>query len=296
MGEVIKPKFPGFHLTESGDYEYKEYQTEHIVSGDTDSVYVNIDHLSERKTKEDIASMADGISAYANSLYPDFMQSVFNCPDIESEVMKTEREIVSDKSYFLTKKRYFMHVVNDEGEWVDDYKVTGLEIIKSDTPLALKEILRELILMILDDWTREEVLERIEEVKKEYRTKSLREIGRPMNVKVLTEYQDKFNQTGSMKGFPYHVRASMFHNMNAGPRDLKVRSGDKVILIYLDNKDTKYTAFPIDSNHDPEYIKEMKIDWKRQWETVEKKIENYLKPVQWDKKGARRLSKKELFG
>ena len=68
---------------------------------------------------------------------------------------------------YITKKRYAALVVDNEGFRTDidgkvgKVKAMGLDLRRSDTPVFMQEFLSELLLMVLTDKPRTDVLERI---------------------------------------------------------------------------------------------------------------------------------------
>ena len=149
---------------DNDEYEFNKIYLNNAIAGDTDSVMMSLNGIvTEEDDINDIVELADTIAKKTNDSFPEFIQKAFNCPSSRKDVVTTDREIISDKSFFLTKKRYVMHVVNDEGKEVDKLKIMGVEIKKSDTPVAVKEMLMEMVNMILDDADINQMKERIKE-------------------------------------------------------------------------------------------------------------------------------------
>ena len=87
-----------------------------------------------------------------------------------------------------------------------------------------------------------------------------------------------------MKGFPYHVRASMYYNSLCGLSDTRIMSGEKIRIVYLNHSTFKYIAVPVDADVLPSFIDDLDVNWNQQWETVMKKINIFLTPIGYDKK------------
>lgn len=245
---------------------------------------------------DDVCMLADGIAGLTNEAFPDFVKFAFNTPEERKHKIQTDREIVSDKSLFLTKKRYIMHVVNDEGKPADKLKNMGTEMKKSDTPPAVKDMLAELVDIILDGKTIEDAKIRIKEMKREYQDRELREIARPMSVKGLKKYEQMIEETGSDKGTPYNVRAAMFYNSQCENRHKKIVPGDKIGILYIKNPKSKYIAFPIDINQFPEFMDDIMVDYDMMWDKAYKKIVSYMSSMGWDVESQKKEQRKSLFG
>jgi len=265
-----------------------QYDATHVIAGDTDSSYVSLDSIFKPDASvDDVVSYANNLGIKVNQSFPRFMQRVFNVGENRmsfngEQVIVTDREVVADKALFKAKKNYMMHLVDKDGKRIDKNKITGLEIIKADTPGCVQDFLLKAVLSIVDGADYETIRDMIAEFKSEYHEKTFQEIGRPMSVKVLKKCEDEYKTSGTMKGFSYHVRAAMFYNSLCGPNDIRIRSGDKIAICYIDHPDSKYIAVPIDADVLPDFVADMSVDWKTQWKTVEKKIGNYLKSLGWD--------------
>jgi DNA polymerase elongation subunit (family B) len=278
-------------------YVWDQLPLKHAIAGDTDSIMLTLNSVvGEDDSLDDIVAVADEIGNLTNEAFPDFCVRAFNTPESRKGTVKTDREVVFDKALFLTKKRYIMHVVDSEGKRVDKMKIMGVELKKSDTSKAIKQILRKLVDMILDGYDMDYVLDEVQKMRRSFEEFSAIEIAKPINVKTLKRCQDAYAMTGSMKGFPYQVRATMFWNENCGKLDKQIMPGEKVGLVYIKHPKSKYIAFPIDMTVFPDWFDEFKIDYATEWLKAKKKIENYLASLEWDAKGRRDAIKRDLFG
>ena len=278
--------------------EYKPYHVNHMIAGDTDSGYFTIPDkiVEECDGLDDIVNLADTVGDIANESFPDFCKKAFNCPESRLHTVKTAREVVSDKSFFLTKKRYIMHVVDDEGKRVDKLKIMGVEIKKSDTSIAIKELLMRLVNLILDGYEREHVVKEIKKMKRDFTKFNLKELASPLGCKTLKKLQDQYAATGNLKGGHYSARAAIFYNSLCGPTDKRVNPGEKIGLVYIRHPKSKYIGFPFDINTLPSWVDELQIDYDREWEAAQKKLTNYISALEWDTKSMKTAKKKELFG
>lgn len=265
---------------------------------DTDSSMVKLPDSLQGVNEEDLILIADTVADAVNDSFPQYMQDIFNIPDSRKDVIQTGREIVFDKAFFLTKKRYIIHVIDDEGKKCDKLKIQGVEIKKSDTSTAVKTLLMELVNDILDDKSMECVLDRIRVMKEEFRDRfTPQEIATPISCRTLKKCQDSFKITGSMKGFPYQVRAAMFYNSLCGPKDQLVYSGDKIRLLYITGASSKYIGFPADLEEMPEWwLDDFKIDYNTEWDKAHKKLTNYLTAMGWDNGSRKRAAAEDIFG
>lgn len=289
--------FWGFVKSKEGKFEFKKYHANHAKLGDSDSVYCSLpESLTEGMEIEDIVNVADGAVEHANSSYAEFLKHAFNCPESRTHHIESNREIVADAVFVASKKRYAAHVIDDEGSRVDKLKIMGLEIKRSDTSEAVKDMLYELVKMILDGKTQDEILTRTKEMKKDFMEMDLKKIGKPTGCKGLIKYTEQIEKTGSMKGVPYQVRSVLFYNSLCGPEDKKVDPGEKVTILYIKDHRSKYIAFPSDINTLPSFMDDLIIDYDTQWQKAQKKLVAYLSAVGYDLDSRREAKRQELFG
>lgn len=288
-----------FTFDEDGNYVYKTYETNHIIGGDTDSVFITLANTFPdiEPDSERMIQYADEIGEMVNQSFADFMTNIFNVPEDRSSIMTTEREVYGDIGYFGSKKRYMVHLVDEEGKKVDKYKIKGLEIIKSDTNDNLRNFLKRLVMMFLNDIPRNEILHEVETFKDWWYKGGLLDIGTPKSVKVLADYERKYEQERSFKGFPQHVKAAIYYNQIRDSKAPKIRSGDKITLSYIkDNKHSNVIAVPSDLDEVPDCLNGITLDYDAQWNKVaKKKIENYLIPVGLDFDSYRKAHVRNLF-
>lgn len=275
---------------------YGKYQPKHIIAGDTDSAYIDLSSKFDRDAdKDEVIAFADEIGQVTNAAFPRFMKEIFNVDEDRSAVIQTDREAVADKAYFLGKKMYVMHLVDMEGIPVDKLKIMGVAIKKSDTPKVIQGMLTELVNLLMDQKSYDEVKKFIDTFNKAYHNMTFLEIGNPKSVKSLKKYEIKYEETGSTKGFPQHVRASMYYNSMCGSSDTKIMSGDKIRVVYLNHPKFPYIAVPVDAEVLPSFIDDLYVDWDKQWATVQKKIDIFLTPIGYDRKSRQNSLTKSLL-
>lgn len=280
-----------------GGFRYEEYQTIHAIAGDTDSSYLTLDKVFyPNQGVDSVVNYANNIGTRVNDTFPEFMAEVFNVNDDRmktegANVIQTDRETVSDKSLFKATKMYMMHIVDKEGERVDEEKITGLDIRKTDTAKVIQNFLTQLCRALMDDQPFEEVQQMIDVFEQEFKSMSFQQVGRPMTAKALKPYQDAYHSTGDLKSVPYHIKASIYYNSLCGANDLKIRAGDKISVVPITNGTlANHIAVPVDANRLPDFVNEFKIDRKESWRAASEKIRKYLVAVGWDRQSRQEAS------
>lgn len=264
---------------------YESYGPTHLIYGDTDSVYLGLEAIFDRDARlEDVVAFADELGSMTNKDFRFFMKEVCNVDETRAQAIATDREVVSDKSLFLARKKYCMHVLNEEGINVDKLKTMGVELARTDTATCVKDILRDVVEMLMNGDPYTTVRAAIDRFKIAYHKMSMREIGRPTTIRGLEKYMDVVRANGDdINSISVgHVRAALYYNSLCGPNDEKIKAGDKVVVVYIADERFPSIALPVDVEVLPKFTDALRIDWTRQWQAVEKKMNIYLVPVGYD--------------
>lgn len=221
-------------VCQTKDYKYSFYS-------DTDSCYITLNPLVEKfykdKTKDQILSMLDKICN-------DKIEEEINkaCNELASYTnayepkIKFKREIIADRGIWVAKKRYALNVYDNEGVRYKEpkLKVMGLEIVRSSTPEAIRDSLREAVKVAITR-DEQELQEYIRGARAKFDQLPAEEIAFPRGVSNLDKYQS-VEIYG--KGTPLHVRAALLYNHYLKEYKLTskhetIREGDKIKYLYL---------------------------------------------------------------
>lgn len=230
----------------------------HVIQGDTDSAYLRLDRYAEahdiEMTRDNMVELADKIQKKLQDDLPGILADKFVTTKSFIEILEPGREIVGRKALLKDKKkRYAIHVVDDEGKPVDKIKIMGMETRRSDTPVVIQEFLLEcLTAVVMQDVDYEGVMELVDEFRAKFRAMDPWRRGSPGRVRNLRKAMHEFEryQTKIGKGHAglkkprmhVTVKAALNTNLlmeaNDEHRWDKIRDGDKVEVIYLrDNID-----------------------------------------------------------
>jgi DNA polymerase elongation subunit (family B) len=91
-----------------------------IIYGDTDSCYFSawpvlrseVESGRMEWSKETCIALYDSIAEQVNQSIPAYMEQAFHCPRGAGELIKAGRELVADRSLFITKKRYAVNIID----------------------------------------------------------------------------------------------------------------------------------------------------------------------------------------
>jgi DNA polymerase elongation subunit (family B) len=229
-----------------------------VIAVDTDSVYLNLGELVYKTLPGDVKDTAKAIN-FLDRVCESKLQPVIDkaCGELgdytnvfqQKIVMK--REVLADKAIWTNKKRYILNVHNSEGVQYAQpkKKVMGLEMVKSSTPTACREKLKEVIDVIFDS-DEAAVQSFIEVFRSEFETLPLADIAFPRGVNGLGKYADTKSVYAS--GCPIHVRGSLVYNHLLHQHSLTnkyplIQGGEKIKFIFLKEPNTiqsNVIAFP----------------------------------------------------
>ena len=267
-----------------------------MIYGDTDSCYFSAypmlkDDIESGKIEWDTdkaITLYDQICGAVDSTFTEMMAKSHHCPKSRASVIAAGREIVAKSGLYITKKRYAALVVDNEGFRTDidgkegKVKAMGLDLRRSDTPVFMQEFLSELLLMVLTDKPRTDVLERITEFRQQFHERPGWEKGSPKRANKVGHYR-RLEEKQGRANMPGHVRASINWNtlkrMNGDKYSEEVVDGMKVIVCKLKQNPLGYTsvAYPTDQMRLPEWFKELPFDDAAMAETIiDNKLDNLI--------------------
>lgn len=213
------------------------------------SVYLNMGPLVERvyegreKTTESIVSFLDKIckvelEKYIESCYQELADYV-NAYD---QKMQMKRENIADRGIWTAKKRYILNVWDSEGVRYEEpkLKMMGIEAVKSSTPAPCRKMIKNALKLMMSG-TEDEVIEFIENARKEFRKLPPEQISFPRSASDVQKY--KSSSDIYIKGTPIHVRGALLFNHYIKENKLTnkyslIQNGEKVKFIYLKKPNT----------------------------------------------------------
>lgn len=209
----------------------------YCIYSDTDSIFVNMEPFVEKMGLEDSEKTVDFLDKVGNTLnekLTEFYDELGTILNTKNNQMDMKREVISSNSIFRSKKNYAMKVWDNEGVRYDepDYKIMGIEVVRSTTPKFIKERLKKALVMILNDCSRTELIDYVDQVKTEYKSnKNIEDIAFPKGTNDIEKWMDE--TTIYKSGTPIHVRGAILFNKYYADEDTVINSGDNVRYIYL---------------------------------------------------------------
>lgn len=220
----------------------KTENKDYIIAVDTDSIYVNFDKVVERAfldipEKIKVVQFIDKICEekfipYMNTCFEELAKR-----HNASNRMIMKRESISDKGIWTAKKRYVLSVYDQEGVSYSTpkFKVMGLELVKSSTPLVVRKKLKDALPTIMYG-NQYELFNFISNYKKEFFNLSPEEIAFPRSCQGIKHYasEAKIYKLST----PMHTRGALIYNHYRKKHHLmkkiqEIKEGDKIKFISL---------------------------------------------------------------
>lgn len=257
-----------------------------VLGIDTDSVLLSLEDLvvktlpkglkDPKKITEFLNKVAvDRIQPYVDSVTQDLSNYVNS---YSNKIFFKLEKICSAGIWTGAKKRYALLVYSNEGVIYSEpkLKVTGLEVVKSTTPQAIKKSLKNCLQIFLSG-DEEQLIEYVENFKREYNKLSIDQIAFPQGVNGIKKYKNSL--TIYSKGTPVYVRASIMYNKLLVDRNLdktltSIKDGDKIKYVYLKLPNpTHENVFGYPDKFPKEFDLEHYIDYNVMYE------KGFLKPL-----------------
>jgi len=257
---------------------------DYVIASDTDSIYLRMSELVDKVYKD--TSDTQKIIEFMDKVCEDKIQPYIDESYVElaeyvhafKQKMRMKREGLSNKGIWTAKKRYILNVYNNEGvQYKDPYlKVMGLEMVKSSTPSAIRQKMKETIKMIITD-TESDVQEFIAKFREEFKNLPPEEISFPRGVNGLAQYSDSVMMY--KKGTPIHVKGAILYNhylkeMKLTKKYPLIQEGEKLKFTYLKQPNPfKDTVISYPGRLPPEFGLQDFVNYDMQFEKA------YLDPV-----------------
>ena len=232
-------------------------EIDYVIASDTDSVYITFDRLVNKLFKEGtktktIINFLDTIATeklepYINSQYEILAEKM----NAYEQRMKMGREVIADKGIWTAKKRYILNVHDSEGVRYKDpkLKIMGIEAVKSSTPAACREKIKEALIIIMNG-DEKELNNFLAEFKDEFMSLPPEDIAYPRSCNGIGKYTSKTQKTYDLgsgeaveygffkKGAPIHVKGSILFNHLLAKHKLthkfvNIQEGDKIKFLHL---------------------------------------------------------------
>jgi len=258
--------------------------------------HLNIDITDDVFMTKQILSVAKEVQDFINSGYDYFAKKFLNVKGKHRFDIK--QECVAKSAFWVTKKRYAQWIINDGGVKCAKLDVKGLDVVRSNFPPAMRDLMKNVLKMILSNNPKNDVDDIILKFKKEMKTESVQNIALPTGVKNLKQYKAKvmgrFGKskklfTDTVKGAPIHIKSAINYNDLLKYFKLnnteKITGGNKIKWVYLKQNPFNIKTLAFKGYEDPKEIMNFisqYIDHEKLFESaLAKKIRMFYKALKW---------------
>jgi len=219
--------------------------TEPVIYNDTDSVYVTLKDIVNRCnlkvldknnhiTKE-YHDLVDSLETYLNDHIKVWGTETLNSTDCR---FVFKREAIADVGLFLQKKRYILHLLDEEGIACSKFKYTGVEVVRTTMPRPIKPHVKKIIETMLLTKSQAETNKILNEVYEIFKELPLEDISFVSGIKNYEKYAAQCDSFKVVKGMPNHVKAAYYYNfllkkLNIDKKYESINSGDKIRFFYI---------------------------------------------------------------
>jgi len=287
--ELIK-EFLKKEVADISDRELEEC----VIYNDTDSSYISISPLVDKgivkfwdndMVHEETYSKIQEIEDYLNEGISKWAEKAILT---NNSRFVFKRECIADIGVFLQKKRYVMHILDDEGIKENKFKYTGVEVVRTTMPNAIKPYAKKIIETMLSTQSLKETNSILNETYEVFKSLSPEELAFVMGVKGYEKYASQSNEFNTCKGMPIHVKSAYYYNelldkLNTGNKYESISTGDKVRYMYVEQPN----KFGLDSiGFKYEYPEEFNSIFKPDYDKMFQKIlfqaiERFYENVNW---------------
>ena len=222
----------------------KTKDEDYVIAVDTDSIYLHLGPLVEviykerEKTTEGVVGFLNKIcemefEKYISSSY----EALANYVNAYEQKMFMKRENIADRGIWTAKKRYILNVWDSEGVRYAEpkLKMMGIEAVKSSTPAPCRTMIKDVLKLIMTK-TEDDVIDFIENCRKNFRSLPPEEISFPRTVSNVKKY--KSVNAIYEKGTPIHARGALLFNHYVKKNKLTqkyslINNGEKIKFCYL---------------------------------------------------------------
>lgn len=209
---------------------------------DTDSIFLNCSEVVEKKFGNNPVTREKGLrfiqALNKNLVDPtivEFFEKLTTHCNAFKNTFKMENEVIGDKSLFLGKKKYAIHMLRkDKAEFLDDpkLKITGIEVVRTSTPQIIRDELEQALKVFFDKGNKEAMFDFMNEVEAKFKNMEFIDVAFPRSVNEMEKY------SVDSKGIPIAVRAAQVYNQAILDFDLTekyrpIYSGDKIKFGYI---------------------------------------------------------------
>lgn len=278
-----------------------------VVYNDTDSVYATLAPFVNRgltfleggKVSQEVHDLCDKLETRLNKDIKVWGGKSLNSCDCR---LVFKREVICDVGLFLQKKRYVLHMLDDEGMVVDKFKYKGVEVVRTTMPAPIKPYAKKVIETMLRTKSLDETTKVLNETYEVFCGLDPEQIAFVVGVNKYEQYANTCNEWVLGKKIPHNVKSAYYYNLVLKKLGIEnkyeqISSGDKVRYLYIE----KNNKFGIDRigfkfSYPAEFAEEFTIDYNKIFEKIMfNGIQRFYEAVGWSVRKPWEAVNTELF-
>ena len=274
---------------------------DHCIYIDTDSVFYSalplvkkrfpeLDIKNEDTMSKSILQIASEVQAYLNRSYDYFAKKFCN---LDKHRFDIKQEVIAKSGLFVTKKRYGLKIINDNGKKVNKMLIKGLDTVRSSFPIAMREMLSKLLEDILMDVPKEKLDKFILNFKNSMKLMDFNKIAIPISVKGMHKYYNKHGDIfkSHFLRTPVHVKSALYYNdflkhYKISKQYSPIFNGEKIKWVYLKQNPLGLNTIAYKGYEDPpeilQFIRKFINHDKIYKQALHKKIMMLYNALRWD--------------
>lgn len=236
---------------------------DYCIYQDTDSCFFEslplIQHLYPDNNFDDSGfvdktlEIAKEVEELINNSYSIYAKRYHN---VNTHTWRIKQEMVGKRAFWgSAKKRYAMHIINKNGLPVDEVEIKGFDVVRSSFPKIFRSTMRQMIIDVLNDVSKDNLNQKVRTFKKEYKQSPIWDIMLPTSVKEISKYKT------ATKNIPIHVKSAQNYNKLLDLHKIEsipqIDDGDKILYAYMKQNPFGFETMALKGQgEDPEQIVE----------------------------------------
>lgn len=262
-----------------------------FIYGDSDSCFITVKQLpikffeNDKVTKQGYEEIAN-INKHLNIGIDKYMKEELNSIDSRIEF---KQDKIADKGIMLSKKRYALHILDEEGLACNDWKYTGIDIVNTRMPKEIKPHVEKIIQTMILTKSKTATNQKFKEAYDKFVEMEVEKISLTVGIRNLEKYSALCKDNITVKGMPCHVKAAYFYNrlikeFKIENKYEKIFSGDKIKYFYV-NMPNSYNleAIAFKNRYPKEFNELFSLDIEKMFDKdVYKCIERFYSVMKWE--------------